>query len=184
MPNDQSLAHVLRPIEGARGLPNAHYTSEEMFAREREALWVSTWAGICVAAQVPQPGDAIPIDYLGVPLFVLRGRDGVVRVFQNVCRHRGMILVTEPRRIEGAIRCPYHSWCYSHEGRLVATPHVGGPGHNTHPDMKREELGSTGIGRGIAVPHTKHPSVDRLVGTVGVSQEALPHIGSFEADHR
>lgn len=39
--------------------------------------------------------------------------------------------------------------------------------------MKREELGSTGIGRGIAVPHTKHPSVDRLVGTVGVSQEGV-----------
>ncbi len=39
--------------------------------------------------------------------------------------------------------------------------------------MKREELGSTGIGRGVAVPHTKHPSVDRLVGTVGVSQEGV-----------
>lgn len=39
--------------------------------------------------------------------------------------------------------------------------------------MKREELGSTGIGRGIAVPHTKHPSVDRLVGTVGVSPEGV-----------
>jgi mannitol/fructose-specific phosphotransferase system IIA component (Ntr-type) len=39
--------------------------------------------------------------------------------------------------------------------------------------MKREELGSTGIGRGVAVPHTKHPSVDRLVGTVGVSAEGV-----------
>jgi len=39
--------------------------------------------------------------------------------------------------------------------------------------MKREELGSTGIGRGVAVPHTKHPSVDRLVGTVGVSSEGV-----------
>ncbi len=39
--------------------------------------------------------------------------------------------------------------------------------------MKREELGSTGIGRGVAVPHTKHPSVDRLVGTVGVSVDGV-----------
>jgi len=39
--------------------------------------------------------------------------------------------------------------------------------------LKREELGSTGIGRGVAVPHTKHPSVDRLVGTVGVSPEGV-----------
>ena len=52
-----------------------------------------------------------------------------------------MILVKEPRKIEGAIRCPYHSWCYSHEGKLVATPHVGGPGQNSHPGIKRDELG-------------------------------------------
>ena len=135
------LSSVLRPVETAHGLPNRHYTSAEVFEAEKEPLWFSTWAGICVASEVPGAGDAKPVDYLGVPLFVLRGRDGVVRVFQNICRHRGMILVTEPRRIEGAIRCPYHSWCYSHEGRLVATPHVGGPGHNTHPDIDRDTLG-------------------------------------------
>jgi len=136
-----NLTQVLRPVETARGLPNEHYTSEDVFQQEREPLWFQTWAGICVEADVPEVGDAKPIDFLGVPLFVLRGKDGVVRVFQNICRHRGMILVTEPRKIEGAIRCPYHSWCYSHKGDLVATPHVGGPGQNTHPDVKREELG-------------------------------------------
>lgn len=135
------LDSVLKPIDQATGLPNQHYTSAGVYEQEKDPLWFSTWAGICVASEVPEPGDARPIDFLGVPLFVLRGRDGVVRVFQNICRHRGMILVTEPRKIEGAIRCPYHSWCYSHEGRLVATPHVGGPGRNAHPGIKREELG-------------------------------------------
>ena len=135
-----SLKAVLKPVETANGLPNNHYTSEETFKAEREPLWFSTWAGICVASDIPEKGDAKPIDFLGVPMFVLHGRDGVIRVFQNICRHRGMILVDEPRKIEGAIRCPYHSWCYSHEGKLAATPHVGGPGHNTHPDIKREEL--------------------------------------------
>ncbi len=136
-----SLDGVLNPIETATGLPNAHYTSEATFAAEREALWFAEWAGIAAVSDVPEKGDAEPIDFLGVPLFIMRGKDDTVRVFQNVCRHRGMILVTEPRRIEGAIRCPYHSWCYSHEGRLVATPHVGGPGMNTHPDISREQLG-------------------------------------------
>ena len=137
----RDLSSVLQPIESATGLPNAFYTSDDVYEAEREALWFSSWAGICAAAEVPEIGDARPVDFLGVPLFVLRGKDGKVRVFQNICRHRGMILVTEPRKIEGAIRCPYHSWCYSHEGRLVATPHVGGPGQNTHPGIKREELG-------------------------------------------
>ncbi len=46
-----------------------------------------------------------------------------------------------PRKIEGAIRCPYHSWCYSTEGKLVSTPHVGGPGHNTHAAIDKDTLG-------------------------------------------
>lgn len=137
----RDLSAVLQPVAVANGLPNEFYTSDEVYAAEREALWFSSWAGICMEAEVAEAGDARPIDFLGVPLFVLRGKDGVLRVFQNVCRHRGMILVTEPRKIEGAIRCPYHSWCYSHKGNLVATPHVGGPGQNAHPDVKREELG-------------------------------------------
>ena len=141
MLDHDALMSVTKPIEDATGLPNAHYLSDAIFEAEKGPLWFSTWAGICVEADLAEPGDARPIDFLGVPLFVLRGKDGVVRVFQNICRHRGMILVTEPRKIEGAIRCPYHSWCYSHEGRLVATPHVGGPGQNAHPGIKKENLG-------------------------------------------
>lgn len=137
----EDLSAVLRPVAVANGLPNAFYTSDEIYAAERDALWFSSWAGICAEAEIPELGDARPIDFLGVPLFLLRGKDGVLRVFQNICRHRGMILVSEPRKIEGAIRCPYHSWCYSHKGELVATPHVGGPGQNSHPDIKPNELG-------------------------------------------
>ncbi|KNG92307.1 aromatic ring-hydroxylating oxygenase subunit alpha [Pseudaestuariivita atlantica] len=135
------LSSVTRPISQANGLPNAHYTDPAVFAEERDALLFGTWSGIGVAADVPEPGDAKPIEFLGLPLLLIRDRDGDVRVFQNTCRHRGMILVSEPRRIEGAIRCPYHSWCYSTKGKLVATPHVGGPGMNTHADMDRDTLG-------------------------------------------
>lgn len=135
------LSAVTRPISLARGLPNAHYTDPATFAEEREALLFSQWTGLAAAADVPEPGDAKPLEFLGTPLLLIRDRDGEVRVFHNICRHRGMILVSEPRKIEGAIRCPYHSWCYSTKGRLVATPHVGGPGMNTHDDLDRTTLG-------------------------------------------
>jgi phenylpropionate dioxygenase-like ring-hydroxylating dioxygenase large terminal subunit len=135
------LAPVRAPLERAHGLPNAHYIDPGVYAEEREALLFSTWAGLAVAAEVPEPGDAKPIDFAGVPLLLVRDREGQARVFQNICRHRGMILVTEPRKIEGALRCPYHSWCYGLDGRLVSTPHVGGPGQNVHPEIKRSELG-------------------------------------------
>ncbi len=135
------LLAVLAPVESAHGLPNAHYTDPATFLQERDQLVFKSWAGLGVEADVPEPGDAQPVDFFGMPLLMLRGKDGVVRVFQNICRHRGMILVDAPRKIEGAIRCPYHSWCYASDGRLVSTPHVGGPGMNVHPGIQRDELG-------------------------------------------
>jgi phenylpropionate dioxygenase-like ring-hydroxylating dioxygenase large terminal subunit len=135
------LATVRRPITEANGLPNAHYIDPARFAEEREAVMFRQWAGLAVAADVPEPGDARPITFLGMPLLLVRGRDNTVRVFQNICRHRGMILVEHARKIEGAIRCPYHSWCYGTDGKLVSTPHVGGPGHNTHDAIDRATLG-------------------------------------------
>ena len=139
------LSRVKEPLSTANGLPNAHYIDPAVFAEERDALLFGQWAGLAVAADVPEAGDAKPITFMGMPLLLLRDRNDQVRVFQNTCRHRGMILVEEPRKIEGAIRCPYHSWCYSTEGKLVSTPHVGGPGQNTHPDVDRSTLGLTEI---------------------------------------
>ena len=135
------LAAVRQPMDRANGLPNAHYIDPDVYAEERDALIFGQWAGIGVAAQAPDPGDAFPVDFMGMPLLMLRDRGGVLRVFQNTCRHRGMILVDAPGNIAGALRCPYHSWCYATDGRLIATPHVGGPGQNLHPAIERDSLG-------------------------------------------
>jgi phenylpropionate dioxygenase-like ring-hydroxylating dioxygenase large terminal subunit len=135
------LSAVRRPIAEAHGLGNAHYIDPAVYGLEKEHLFVRQWAGLGVAADVPGIGDARPVTFLGIPLLMLRDRAGQVRVFHNICRHRGMILVDSPRRIEGAIRCPYHSWCYSTDGRLVSTPHVGGPGQNTHDGIDKAFLG-------------------------------------------
>ena len=134
------LSAVVRPVETAQGLPNAHYVSDAVFEAERDVLFFSTWAALTVAAEVPEPGDALPVTFLGLPLVAIRDREGQVRVYQNTCRHRGMILVAEKGKVGGVIRCPYHSWSYSLSGELVATPHVGGPGMNVHPAICREAL--------------------------------------------
>ena len=116
------LSAVRQDLAKAHGLPNAHYIDQGVFDEEKNAVLFANWSSVGVAAQVPEPGDALHLTFLGVPLLLLRDTSGVVRVFQNTCRHRGMILVDEPRKIEGAIRCPYHSWCYSTAGKLVSTP--------------------------------------------------------------
>ena len=101
------LDRVRQPITTAHGLPNAHYIDPAVHAEERDAVLFANWMGLAVASGIPEAGDAIPMTVLGMPLFIVRDREGAVRVFQNTCRHRGMILIEEPRKIEGAIRCPY-----------------------------------------------------------------------------
>ena len=135
------LSVVRREIGNAQGLPNRHYIDDAVFRRENETLLYDNWAGLAIASDVPDPGDALPLTFLGMPLLLIRDKANQVRVFQNTCRHRGMILVDEPRKIEGVIRCPYHSWCYATTGELVTTPHVGGPGHNTAEEIDRATLG-------------------------------------------
>ncbi|WP_136659300.1 aromatic ring-hydroxylating dioxygenase subunit alpha [Nitratireductor sp. XY-223] len=135
------LDKVMQPVERAQGLPNEFYVDRDLFEREKSAVFFSGWTAIGFAKDVREPGDALPVDLLGQPLLIVHGRDGGIRVFQNTCRHRGMILVAEKTRLRGAIRCPYHSWCYDHDGALKTTPHVGGPGNNIHDAIDRSTLG-------------------------------------------
>ncbi len=135
------LSSVLSDVNTANGLPNEHYIDPAVFAEEKQSVLFANWSGIGFGKDVPEAGDARPVDFLGMPLLIVRDRDGAIGVFQNTCRHRGMILVDAPRKIAGVIRCPYHSWCYGLDGTLRGTPHVGGPGHNTHEDVKLDELG-------------------------------------------
>ena len=62
------------------------------------------WAGLDVCSEIPEVGDSKPIDFMGLPLFIIRDTQNVVRVFQNTCRHRGMILVEQTKNIQTIIR--------------------------------------------------------------------------------
>jgi len=132
---------VLKPLAEARGLPSEHYISEDVYQEEKNAILFKNWAALDVGNSIPNAGDAKPIDFMRMPLLMVRDRDGSIGVFQNTCRHRGMTLVSEPTKIRGVITCPYHGWCYGTKGDLRATPHVGGMGKNTHESIKNEELG-------------------------------------------
>jgi phenylpropionate dioxygenase-like ring-hydroxylating dioxygenase large terminal subunit len=138
--NSHALSGVLRPVAQAKGLPNEHYVDPQMFNEERTHILFANWAGIGFGKDIPEVGDTRPLDFLGMPLLMVRDEDGQINVFQNTCRHRGMILVDAPKKVRGTIRCPYHCWCYSLKGDLRATPHVGGPGHNTHEEIVHEDL--------------------------------------------
>ncbi|WP_057466152.1 aromatic ring-hydroxylating dioxygenase subunit alpha [Pseudovibrio sp. POLY-S9] len=143
--NVDQLSSVLTTVNHAKGLPNEHYIDPAIFAEEKRSVLFANWSGIGFGKDISEAGDAKPINFLGMPLLMVRDRTGEIGVFQNTCRHRGMILVEEPTKIRGAIRCPYHSWCYGLNGELRTTPHIGGPGQNTHEDVDLKELGLTRI---------------------------------------
>lgn len=141
----RDLAAVRRPVGQAHGLPSPLYTTAEALVLKRQQIFHNGWACIGFAKDVAEQGDANPIDFLGAPLLMVRDKSNNVAVFENVCRHPGVILVKEPRNFGGVIRCPYHSWCYSLDGHLRATPHVGGPCINVHAAVDPTTTGLTPV---------------------------------------
>lgn len=123
---EEGFAQAFAPIEDASGLPNAAYWSDEWLALEQERVFRRSWVFAGAEAEIAEPGSMKPIDIGGAPLIVVHGRDGIVRAFHNVCRHRGARLVTEPCR-KSTLTCPYHAWNYALDGKLRARPHFLGP---------------------------------------------------------
>ena len=110
--NENKLLEVLKPVNSAKGLPNENYTTDAIFEIEKKSIFFGSWSGVGFGKDVPKIGDAYPIDYCGIPLLIVREESDKIRVFENTCRHRGMVLVRKKTTLRGTIRCPYHSWCY------------------------------------------------------------------------
>lgn len=121
-------AAVQRPVAEARGLPNEAYVSPVHWTAERDKLFARNWTCIGFASDLPAGPYAQPLDFMGMPLVILQDAAGGVRVFHNVCSHRGQRLVAGSGPVKGVLRCPYHSWTYDLEGELRGTPHIGGTG--------------------------------------------------------
>ena len=133
----KKLDVVNKPISKAHGLPNECYISKEYTLIERKKLFEDKWVAIGVASSLPNVGDAKPFDLLGIPLLIVRNKKNKIKVFHNICSHRGSKLVTEARKNKNVIRCPYHSWSYNLDGDLIATPHIGGMNKHKSPGFKK-----------------------------------------------
>ena len=114
-----------RPHERAWGMPAGFYTSPEFLALEVDELFRKEWVCIGRIEEAAAPGDYWTADLLGEPLLVVRGEDGGVRVYSNVCRHRGTP-VASGRGNARHFQCPYHAWTYDLRGRLLRAPFIEG----------------------------------------------------------
>jgi choline monooxygenase len=137
----ERLDQVLQPIGRATGLPNESYTQDACFRYERDQVIGRTWAGLGFVDAIPERPSATPMDFMGLPLLVTRDRGGALRVFHNVCSHRGMKLVAQPIELPGLITCRYHCWSYAANGELKATPHIGGVNQHSCEGFANAEHG-------------------------------------------
>ena len=114
-----------RPHGQAWGMPAGFYTSPEFLASEVDELFRKEWACIGRVEEAAASGDYWTVDLLGEPLLVVRAGDGRLRVFSNVCRHRGMPVASGSGNTQH-LQCPYHAWTYDLRGRLVRAPLIEG----------------------------------------------------------
>ena len=123
-----SLAELLQhydpstPLDEASTMPSSWYTDARIAALERQTTFARTWQMAGRVDQVRNPGEYVTCEIAGEPILVVRGDDGVLRGFFNVCRHHAAAVMTEASGCATNLRCPYHGWTYTLEGALKGTP--------------------------------------------------------------
>ena len=110
----------------ARALEAHHYLGADMLALEQRRVFARSWQLVAHQRQLAAAGDHVVDEVGGTPVVLLRGADGVLRAFVNVCRHRAGPLALCSGKGLGALRCRYHGWLYDQEGRLVGAPEMQG----------------------------------------------------------
>ncbi|MDX5569051.1 aromatic ring-hydroxylating dioxygenase subunit alpha, partial [Streptomyces sp. ID05-04B] len=122
-------------------LPGEYYTDPEVFAQEQERVFETMWFCVTRASELAKPGAFRTYQVGRESVLVARSRDGSVKAFLNICRHRGAKLCTEESgEVKRAFQCPYHAWTYGLDGKLVAAPNL-----TSMPDIDRTEYGLVGV---------------------------------------
>jgi choline monooxygenase len=124
-----------RTLASVQTTPYSWYVDPEVLAAERERIFRRSWQYAGHTGELDGAGSFFPTQAGGLPVVVVLDKDGVLRGYLNICRHRGTILVDEPRR-RGTIQCPYHAWTYGLDGALR-----GAPRSKDEPGFEPAELG-------------------------------------------
>lgn len=123
MGSEWSAQPVPFAIEVPDRASKERYYDQGFYDLECEQLWPRVWQMACRLEEIPEPGDFTTYEILDQSVIVLRASDGEVRAFQNVCRHRGVRLVTGAGSLGGSdFTCPFHGWCYGEDGTNTRIP--------------------------------------------------------------
>jgi phenylpropionate dioxygenase-like ring-hydroxylating dioxygenase large terminal subunit len=114
------------PLERAWTIPGEWYTDPRIAELERRRVFAHSWQLVGRTDQLAAPGAYVTAEVAGEPVLVVRGTDGALRGFFNVCRHHAAAVMTTPCGVADRLRCPYHGWTYDLEGKLRGVPEFDG----------------------------------------------------------
>ena len=114
------------PLEEALTIPAPWYTDERIYDLERQTVFGNSWQLVGHLDRVMEAGQYVASEIAGEPVVIVRGDDGILRGFFNVCRHHAAAVMTESQGTANQLRCPYHGWTYSLAGKLKGTPDFSG----------------------------------------------------------
>ena len=136
-----TLAPFYEQQSPARGLPAGAYKDQDFWEAECKTIFENTWVFVGFAHELAEPGDAVPVTVAEKPLMLIRNSKNEIAGFHNVCRHRCLTLIDEPKNVGKLIRCPYHAWAYDLNGALRASPHFGGTDNHDAEGFDRKQNG-------------------------------------------
>ena len=119
---EDTYAKTRLPVEFASTLIPDAYTSPEFHELEAQEVFAKSWVPVCVADEIPNPGDFLVVEVAGHSIIVNRNKQGELRAHHNVCRHRGARLCEGSGNNKRAFSCPYHAWAYGLDGECLGTP--------------------------------------------------------------
>jgi len=121
-----ALYNERAPLAEASTIPSPWYVDTRIADLESENVFSKTWQVIGRTDQIQKPGDFLTFTVAGEPIVAVRGTDGQLRAFYNVCRHHAAAVVTEPCGHAQILHCPYHGWNYGLDGSLKGMPEFEG----------------------------------------------------------
>ena len=169
-------------VEPQLSLPSSCYTDTSIYARELGTIFRHCWQPIGHSVDLKEPGSYLAAKVAEQDVFVVRGDDGVLRGFSNVCRHRGHRLLKGKGLVDRAIVCPYHAWGYALDGRLRGAPNANNVAGFDKNRVRLPSVAATEVGAMVLVNlDTKAPTFDEEFNGVAAELQAfVPRFAELE----
>jgi len=176
--------HASEPLGQAHALPAAHYVGPRALERDLDLVLGRSWQLVARADQLAAPGDHVVATVGRVPVLVVRGEDGALRAFANVCRHRAGPIALCDGRGARALHCRYHGWTYGLDGRLRHAPEMGGADDFDRDAIRLREFHAAAWQGLVFVSLTGDvPPLDEVYG--GIVERIAPiDLAAMEFAHR